>query len=231
MPQAAPDNPDNPLRLSRRAEWSVLTGNPVDRVNRKDAPCGFVRIIIRMEPAIFLDRDGVIIENRDDYVRSWSDVEIFPAALAALRDFSSSPFHIVLVTNQSAVGRGLITLQEARELNQRITAVVAQAGGRVDGTWMCPHAPQDHCTCRKPLPGLLLQAAEALGLDLARSYMIGDALSDLRAGRAAGVREAMLVRTGRGDRQAGLPEAASLQPFRVFDSLAEALAHISSQTR
>jgi len=146
-----------------------------------------------------------------------------------LRDYRSSPFRIVLVTNQSAVGRGLISLKQAQRLNQRITTVVEQAGGRVDGTWMCPHAPQENCACRKPQPGLLLQAATALNLDLSRSYMIGDALSDLKAGRAAGVREAMLVRTGRGCRQASLPEAALLQPFRIFDSLAEALNHISSQ--
>ena len=182
-----------------------------------------------MNPAIFLDRDGVIIENRDDYVRSWSDVEFIPAALEALRDYHSSQFRIVLVTNQSAIGRGLISLDQAQKLNQRITTVVEQAGGRVDGTWMCPHAPHENCTCRKPQPGLLLQAASALNLDLARSYMIGDALSDLKAGRAAGVREAMLVRTGRGSRQASLPEATLLQPFRIFDSLAEALNHISSQ--
>lgn len=198
--------------------------------NQIEAPRGFVRIIDRMEPAIFLDRDGVIIENREEYVRSWSDVEFFPAALAALRNFSSSPYRIVLVTNQSAVGRGLITLAQAESLNQRITAAVVDNGGRVDGTWMCPHAPQAHCDCRKPRPGLLLQAAEALNLDLSRSFMIGDALSDLQAGRAAGVREAMLVRTGRGRRQAALPEAALLQPFGVFDSLAEALDHISSQS-
>ncbi|HWQ05155.1 MAG TPA: D-glycero-beta-D-manno-heptose 1,7-bisphosphate 7-phosphatase [Longilinea sp.] len=182
-----------------------------------------------MDPAIFLDRDGVIIENREDYVRSWSDVEFIPAALEALRNYRSSPFRIVLVTNQSAVGRGLITLKQAQKLNQRITMVVEQAGGRVDGTWMCPHAPHENCACRKPQPGLLLQAATALSLDLSRSYMIGDALSDLKAGRAAGVREAMLVRTGRGSWQASLPEAALLQPFRIFDSLAEALNQISSQ--
>lgn len=194
-------------------------------------PRGFVRIIDPMDPAIFLDRDGVIIENRENYVLSWEDVAFFPDALEALRHFRSSPFRIVLVTNQSAVGRGLITLQQALDLNQRVMAVVEQAGGRVDGTWMCPHAPQDHCNCRKPLPGLFHQAAAALQLDLARSFMIGDALSDLQAGRAAGVREAILVRTGRGARQARLPEAALLQPFPIFDSLAEALDHITSLIR
>ena len=199
--------------------------------NQIQTPRGFVRIMEHMEPAVFLDRDGVIIENRDDYVRSWSDVEFFPAALAALQSFSSSPYRIILVTNQSAVGRGLITLAQAEHLNWRIIAAVKKHGGRVDGAFMCPHAPQARCDCRKPRPGLLLQAAEALSLDLSRSFMIGDALSDLQAGRAAGVREAMLVRTGRGLQQASLPEAALLQPFRVFDSLAEALDHISSHSK
>jgi D-glycero-D-manno-heptose 1,7-bisphosphate phosphatase len=199
--------------------------------NQIQTPRGFVRIMERMEPAVFLDRDGVIIENRDEYVRSWSDVEFFPAALAALQNFSSSPYRIILVTNQSAVGRGLITLAQAEHLNWRIIAAVKKHGGRVDGAFMCPHAPQARCDCRKPRPGLLLQAAEALSLDLSRSFMIGDALSDLQAGRAAGVREAMLVRTGRGLQQASLPEAALLQPFRVFDSLAEALDHISSHSK
>jgi len=207
-----------------------LDGGLVAEHNQIESPRGFVRIMDRMEPAVFLDRDGVIIENRDDYVRSWSDVEFFPAALAALQSFSSSPYRIILVTNQSAVGRGLITLAQAERLNRRITAAVKASGGRVDGTFMCPHAPQANCNCRKPRPGLLLQAAEALNLDLSRSFMIGDALSDLQAGRAAGVREAMLVRTGRGIRQAGLPEATLLQPFRAFDSLAEALDHISSHS-
>lgn len=184
-----------------------------------------------MEPAVFLDRDGVIIENREDYVRCWDDVAFFPAALAALREFRNSPFRIILITNQSAVGRGLITLPQADELNRRVIAEIEQAGGRVDGAWMCPHAPHENCACRKPRPGLLLQAAQAMDLDLARSYMIGDALSDVQAGRAAGVREALLVRTGRGQNQARLPEAALLQPFAVFDSLAEALAHISSQIK
>jgi D-glycero-D-manno-heptose 1,7-bisphosphate phosphatase len=184
-----------------------------------------------MDAAIFLDRDGVVIENRDNYIRSWKDVEFLPVALAALRKFRSSPFRIILVTNQSAVGRGLISLKQAEELNRRVVAVIEQNGGRVDGSWMCPHAPQDHCTCRKPQPGLLLQAAAAMNLDLARSFMVGDALSDLQAGRAAGVREAMLVLTGRGQLQARLPEAALLQPFRIFDSLAEALDHITSHTR
>jgi D-glycero-D-manno-heptose 1,7-bisphosphate phosphatase len=176
-----------------------------------------------MQPAIFLDRDGVIIENRDDYVRSWEDVSVFPQALQALAKASSSPFKIVLITNQSAVGRGLMTLQTAEEINRHLVALIAEAGGRVDGTFLCPHAPLDACDCRKPQPGLLLQAAEALDIDLSRSIMIGDALTDLQAGQAAGVTHLALVRSGRGRMQEQLPRPESLKPFAAYDNLADAL--------
>jgi D-glycero-D-manno-heptose 1,7-bisphosphate phosphatase len=106
-----------------------------------------------VEPAIFLDRDGVLIENRPSYVRGWEDVHIFHQALAALVRISTAPYKIVLVTNQSAVGRGLISSEVAWAINRRLVSVIEDAGGRIDGVFMCPHAPQDRCACRKPKPG------------------------------------------------------------------------------
>ncbi len=179
-----------------------------------------------MEPAIFLDRDGVIIENRPAYVRAWSDVIIYPQALQALVRVKTSPYRLVIVTNQSAVGRGLMSLEAAVMINQRLVAAIEQAGGRIDGVFMCPHAPQDHCSCRKPKPGLLLQAAQALNLDLSRSIMIGDALSDLQAAQAAGVSQTVLVRTGRGWEQERLPLPYGLKPFLTYNTLMEALADL-----
>jgi D-glycero-D-manno-heptose 1,7-bisphosphate phosphatase len=183
-----------------------------------------------MEAALFLDRDGVIIENCANYVRSCDDVAFLPAALAALRKAFASPYKIIIVTNQSAIGRGIITMAQAQIINQNIVSEIKKAGGRVDAVFMCPHTPQDQCDCRKPRPGLLLQAADQHKLDLSRSFMIGDSLADLLAGRAAGVRESILVRTGRGAVQAALPEALLLQPFPVFDSLYEALESILRRT-
>lgn len=174
-------------------------------------------------PAIFLDRDGVIIENRSAYVRSWADVEIFPQAIDALAALHDSPYRIVLVTNQSAVGRGIITRETAEDINDRLLTVIHEAGGRADAVYMCPHGPDDNCDCRKPLPGLLLRAAADLNIDLSRSLMIGDALSDVQAGQAAGVERSILLRTGRGRDQEQLPAAVDLPPFSVFDSLADAL--------
>lgn len=177
----------------------------------------------RMHAALFLDRDGVIIENRPDYVRSWSDVEIYPGALAALASAASTPLRIVIVTNQSAVGRGLMTLQAAEDINTQLVEAVRRAGGRVDGVFMCPHAPEMGCDCRKPQPGLILRAARSLDLDLGRSFLVGDALSDLQAGRAAGVPHLALVLTGRGAAQLAIPDAAALPPFSVFEDLAAAI--------
>ena len=179
-----------------------------------------------MFPALFLDRDGVIIENRPGYVRTWSDVSIYPQALAALVSIRESPYKIVIVTNQSAVGRGLISLQTARQINERLLEELEAAGARIDGVYMCPHAPEEHCPCRKPKPGLLLVAAKELSLDLPRSILIGDALTDISAGQTAGVPRTILLRTGRGAVQAAKSAASGLKPFLVYNNLSEALADL-----
>ena len=99
-------------------------------------------------PAVFLDRDGVLIENVDDYVRSWSDVRPYPSALEALARWAGLPHRILIVTNQSVVGRGLISLAEAQAMNDRLVGLIRAGGGRIDGVFMCPHAPGDDCLCR-----------------------------------------------------------------------------------
>lgn len=179
-----------------------------------------------MFPAVFLDRDGVIIENRDAYVRTWADVAFIPGALAALAKFSLMPYKIIIVTNQSAVGRGIILRATADEINRRVVEEIEKFGGRVDGVFICPHAPQDNCNCRKPLPGLIFQAAEVHKIDLNHSVMVGDAISDLLAGQNAGIRRTYLVKTGRGAAQSVLADAALLQPFTLCDTLADVLEQI-----
>jgi D-glycero-D-manno-heptose 1,7-bisphosphate phosphatase len=181
-----------------------------------------------MDPAIFLDRDGVIIENVESYVRNLEDVKIFSSSLDALRKLASSPYKIIIITNQSAVGRGIISLQQANEINKKVISTIKDTGGRVDGLFMCPHSPQDRCDCRKPLPGLILQAAEALSLDLNRSIVIGDALSDIQAGQAAGIPHNILVKTGRGSVQLQLPLAASMPKFLIFEDLESVIDNILS---
>ena len=172
--------------------------------------------------AAFLDRDGVIIENRADYVKSWDEVSFVPGALLALQELACSPLAVVLFTNQSAVGRGIITLAQAQAINARVIETVRAAGGRIDGSYLCPHAPEAGCACRKPAPGLLLQAAQELALDLSRSWAVGDAATDLQAARAAGVR-GILVRTGRGRTQEARLPALGLGTCPVVDDLPAAV--------
>ncbi|HNB52773.1 MAG TPA: HAD-IIIA family hydrolase [Anaerolineales bacterium] len=179
-----------------------------------------------MRPAIFLDRDGVIIENCPNYVRSLDDVQIFEQAVVALAKIRTSPFAIIVVTNQSAVGRGIISIEQAHSINTHVVQAIVQAGGRIDRVYMCPHVPGDDCNCRKPRPGMLLQASKELSIDLAHSIMIGDAFSDLLAGQAAGVGKLALVRTGRGAVQEQKPVPAELEGYAVYDALADAFEHL-----
>lgn len=177
--------------------------------------------------AVFLDRDGVLIENRSDYVRDWSHVTILPRVMDALSGFHKVGFKIVIVTNQSAVGRGLISMGTAQEINERLIHTIKESGGWVDAFYMCPHTPQDHCNCRKPLPGMLLQAAQEWSLDLRSSWMVGDAWSDLLAGQTAGLEGTILVKTGRGSSQLLETQPAEIQPYLIADDLFSAYRSIT----
>jgi D-glycero-D-manno-heptose 1,7-bisphosphate phosphatase len=176
-------------------------------------------------PAIFLDRDGVVNENRPDYVKSWAEVAFLPGVFDALRRLAGTDLAVVLITNQSAVGRGIISREEATRINQLVVETIRTQGGRVDGTYLCPHHPDANCECRKPRPGLLLQAADELDLDLGRSYVIGDAITDMQAADAAGVR-GILVLTGRGQEQVRGAGLADSSPWPVVADLGAAIDYI-----
>ncbi len=174
-------------------------------------------------PAVFLDRDGVIIENRADYVKSVAEVRFISGALAALARLAAYDCAIVIITNQSPIGRGLVTAAVSDTINAYVRQQIVQAGGRLDGLYVCPHTPLAGCACRKPQPGLLLDAQAALGLDAAASVMIGDAVTDVLAGQRAGA-QAMLVLTGRGRQQAPELARAGLAAVPVAADLPAALA-------
>jgi D-glycero-D-manno-heptose 1,7-bisphosphate phosphatase len=179
---------------------------------------------LRMKRAAFLDRDGVI--NRDTgYVHRWEEFELIPGALDALRKLSELGFVIVVVTNQSGIGRGYYSVEAFHALMQRFRDVCAQLG--IDLHYFyCPHAPTaagDTCTCRKPRPGMLLQASSELGIDLTKSLMIGDRLSDMEAARAAGVPMRFLI--------CGQPSAVCTSESLIsasFDTLWECAASLPS---
>ncbi len=172
--------------------------------------------------AIFLDRDGVINALRPGHVTSWEAFQFLPGALAAIRQLSLLDLPIVVATNQSAVGRGLLSADGLAEIHRRMVAQVERAGGRIDLIVHCPHMPEDECMCRKPEPGLFQEAAERLNVKLTGSYFVGDTPSDLSAAQQLGMKF-VLVRSGLG--ATSLTEEPGLA--RQADWLAETIAEAS----
>lgn len=137
--------------------------------------------------ALFLDRDGTLIVDVG-YPRDPSLVELLPGVIPPLLAAAANGWALVVVSNQSGVGRGLITRDEAASVQARVEALFAAQGVRFDGAYFCFHDPTERCRCRKPEPGMILDAAQALQLELQGSVMIGDKPSDIQSGRAAGCR-------------------------------------------
>jgi D-glycero-D-manno-heptose 1,7-bisphosphate phosphatase len=181
--------------------------------------------------AIFLDRDGVIGENRADHVKSWEEFRFLPGALDALRWLRLAGFHTFVVTNQAIVNRGLASAQVVEEIHDCMSLCVAWHGGRIDDIRYCPHDYGEQCECRKPRPGMLMQLAKRWNIDLSCSYMIGDAWTDIAAGRAASCRACIMVRTGRGAEQVNLPESRQFPADHLANDLYSAVAWLFQQER
>jgi D-glycero-D-manno-heptose 1,7-bisphosphate phosphatase len=141
--------------------------------------------------AVFLDRDGTIVKDVG-YISDPELVELVPGAAEALAALRARGYRLVVVSNQSGIGRGYFGCGEARAVHERVVEVLERHGVELDDAQYCPHAPDDGCDCRKPRPGLLLRAARALNLDLARSVMVGNGAVDVEAGQAAGCRTILL---------------------------------------
>jgi len=174
--------------------------------------------------AIFLDRDGVICENRSDHVKSWGEFRFLPGAKDSLVALRRLGLPIIVITNQAIVGRSMVPAEVVDDIHRRMTAEVETFGGRIDRVVCCPHRPEDRCGCRKPEPGMLLQVAGEMGINLARSYLVGDAATDLLAGRQVGC-QLFLVLTGRGLQQL-VPSRRSVDHFTVTCNLADAATRI-----
>ena len=145
---------------------------------------------------VILDRDGTINEDRDDYVKSPDEWVPLPGALEAIARLNHAGWHAVVATNQSGLGRGTFDMAALNAMHAKMNQLLARQGGRIDAVFFCPHAPEDSCTCRKPLPGLFEQIGERFGMPLRDVPVVGDTLRDLQAGAAAGCRP-HLVRTGK----------------------------------
>ena len=175
-----------------------------------------------MPKLIILDRDGVINADSDVYIKSAAEWRPVPGSAEAIARLNHGGYRVVVATNQSGIGRGLFDTATLNLMHEKMHRVVGLAGGRIDAVFFCPHKDDDHCSCRKPKPGMLLEIARRYGRDIKGTPAVGDALRDLQAAAAAGC-EAVLVRTGKGANTlaAGGMPAGTL----VFDDLAAVAAH------
>jgi histidinol-phosphate phosphatase family protein len=177
--------------------------------------------------AIFLDRDGTVIEEKN-YLRRPEDVVILPGAGAALGRLRRAGFRLFIVSNQSGVGRGWFTLEDVAKVNARLAADLASEGARFDKIYIAPEAPDQPSRGRKPSPQFLFDARDEFGLRLEDSYFVGDKMIDLECGWSAGVKKSILVRTGYG-RELEKSGDPRLGGAVVVDDLAAAAAWILAQ--
>lgn len=145
-----------------------------------------------MSRFVFLDRDGTLVEDRG-YVHRLEDYRLLPGVADALRRLADAGYRLGIVTNQSGIGRGYFTRDDFDRFHAHLLDDLARQGVKIDGTWLCPHAPAEGCGCRKPAPGLLYQARDAAGAELAQCWMIGDGARDAEAARAAGCAGAVWI--------------------------------------
>lgn len=180
--------------------------------------------------AFFLDRDGTI--NFDhEYIGDPDRIELLPGAAQAIKRAQDAGFLIVVVTNQSGVNRGLIKPENLPRVNKRLDdLLLSEAGAIIDSYKICLHTPSENCECRKPKPKLVLDAVKEMNIDLQRSVFVGDRLTDIGAGKNAGCRYSIMIRTGKGVKEEALNQRASeskpgieFSPDFICDDLAGAV--------
>ena len=176
----------------------------------------------RYRRAVFLDRDGTLMPEIGALGRPEA-VRLMPGVAPALRALQAGRYELVVVSNQSAIGRGAVTAEQVTAVNAALRRALRAEGVELAGLFLCPHRPEDGCDCRKPLPGLLLQAATALDLSLARSWLVGDSTRDTQAAARAGVR-GILLQTGWGGGDPAAPDDASApRPVRDIAAATRAI--------
>jgi D-glycero-D-manno-heptose 1,7-bisphosphate phosphatase len=181
-----------------------------------------------MTRAVFLDRDGVINQKPPEgrYVTRWEDFHILPGVVEGIALLNRAGFCVIVVTNQRCVAKGLMTVADLERMHQRMSESLSQAGATIDGIYYCPHEMEPSCNCRKPLPGMLLDAARSRGIELPASWMIGDSDIDVEAGRNAGCKTARLLATNETSGEPGRTRTAPSPAEIVAPSLLDAIRQI-----
>ena len=150
-----------------------------------------------MNKAVFLDRDGVINQKpkEGEYITSWDDFHILPGVADGIALLNQAGYKVVVVTNQRCVAKDQLSVTDLEKIHERMSQALSRAGAKLDGIYYCPHDYKPSCNCRKPAPGMLLEAARVHGIDLGSSWMIGDSEIDMKAGVNAGCKTARVLST------------------------------------
>lgn len=170
---------------------------------------------------VILDRDGVINQDSEAYIKSPDEWIPLPGSLEAIAELNRAGFRVVVATNQSGVGRGLFDLDMLQRINDKMTEMLAAKGGHLDGIFFCPHHPDAHCDCRKPKPGLLRQISRHFGVNLAQVPVIGDSARDVEAAESVGARPILVNQ----------PAGESNGKVEVFPDLAAAAQQLIRESR
>jgi D-glycero-D-manno-heptose 1,7-bisphosphate phosphatase len=180
---------------------------------------------------VILGRDGILNRFREDHVKEPGEWEPIPGALEAVAKLNHAGWHVVVATNQSGIGRGMIDMAAVNAVHLHMMKLLAAKGGRLDAVFFCPHAREDKCDCRKPLPGMMHDVAQRYGADLKQVPLVGDTFRDLEAARAAGC-PPHLVRSGRASlvSEAEIAQwVAAVPGTQVHDDLASFALHLLQQ--
>lgn len=174
---------------------------------------------------IILDRDGVINEDSDEYIKSADEWIPIAGSIEAISRLKKAGYTVVVASNQSGIGRGYFSMQDLQAMHDKFNGLLAQRGASIDGIFFCPHRPDENCACRKPKPGLLLQIAQQFNADLKQSIFVGDSASDIQAAHMVGATP-ILVRTGKGPRT--LAKSELLEGIAVYDNLSHFVRELLS---
>ena len=179
------------------------------------------------EYTVFLDRDGVINHDSDAYIKHPDEFHFISKSPDAIALLNAKGFQVILITNQSAVGRGMISRPTLDAILKKMTHGVEQAGGRIKDIFFCPHTPDQGCECRKPKPGMILNAVACHAIDLSKSFMVGDSAKDIECGKNAGCAKTILVKTGNGEKALAALTEKGIAPDYFAKDLYEAACWIT----
>ena len=184
-----------------------------------------------LQHVVFLDRDGVINRDSPDYIKNWSEFEFLPESIAAMRFLTLSGFTLIVITNQSAIGRKITSAEDVGHIHAMMQKCLKAEGCEIKDIFLCPHRPDEGCNCRKPKPGMILSAQQKYQIDLSTACMVGDNAGDIECGRNAGCRYAVLVKTGNSLVAQKILAEKNIIPDYIADNLYDAAKWIVREVR